>query len=244
MAQRVLEEMIPFVPAKSDPWAERSVTETESFWASYSDLMAGVLMVFALTTAMTLLSIGKRFVEPTEKVTKWKQVVEELANDEELNGMEGVKVNPDTGALVIASDSLRFGFNNTSLGEEGKALLREVVPRYLEKVRERPDLEEHIEMIEVGGHTDRKDKGNANPWVSRGRAGAVLDFLLSEPSMEGHQQFLKARAVTTGYADTKFPQECAEDECAKARRVEITVRLRDSEVLGEFIRLLEQIIQQ
>lgn len=228
--------------ASNDSWRGQSWGETESFWASYSDLMAVVLMVFALTTAMTMLSIGKRFVEPTEKVKQWQEVVQDLCSNKELDRMENVEVDCDTGALIIASDSLQFGFNDSVLGEEGKQLLREVVPKYLDIIRRRKELEAFVEIIEIAGHTDKKDRYNANPLISRNRAGAVLDFLLSEPLVLPHQAFLKEKAVTTGYADTRFPSrdECPEDRCAKARRVELAVRLKNSDVLREVIKILEQ----
>lgn len=237
--------MIRFGRGETDPWSLRSRSgETESFWASYSDLMAGVLLVFALTTAMTMLSIGSRLVETTEQVDRWNGLVEELCHDRELTALENVQVDCDTGALIIQSDSLQFAFNNTQLGDAGKDLLRDVVPRYLEVVRRKPELQAFVEAIEIAGHTDRLDRNLANPQISRDRAGAVLAYLLREPAMEPHWEFLTQKAVTAGYADTRFPEEdCAEDACAAARRVEITVRLKDSEILKEFRGILAQIYE-
>ncbi|GAB4265833.1 OmpA/MotB family protein [Deferrisoma sp.] len=230
---------------RSDPWAVGpGPSPADSFWASYSDLMAGVLLVFALTTAMTMLSIGSRLVKTTEKVDRWKELVSELCSDPQLQTMEGVRVDCNTGALIIQSDRLQFAFNNTQLGEEGKALLREVVPIYLNVVRRKPELQEFVDTVEIAGHTDRKDLNQANPQISRDRAGAVLAYLLAEPALEEHWQFLKEKAVTAGYADTRFEEAsppCEQDECPAARRVEITVRLKDAEILAEFGKILEQI---
>ena len=199
-----------FLPS-SDPWLEHRQGETESYWASYSDLMAGVLMVFALITAMTLLSIGKRFVEPTERVKQWQKLVQSLCQDEEFRSMENVSVDCDTGALIISSDSLHFGFNNANLGEQGQQLLRNVVPKYLDILRKRKDLETFIDIIEVGGHTDRVDRGNANPWISINRANAVKYFLfillhakfLDNSACCIHQDYLRSgRSIPDFLTDT------------------------------------------
>ena len=101
-------------------WGYRHRSSAETFWASYSDMMAGLLMIFTLTTVITLLDIGERLVKPTEGVREWEQVVAEICKDEDLNKIENVQVDCKTGALVISEKSLRFGFAKTDLGKEAK----------------------------------------------------------------------------------------------------------------------------
>lgn len=228
---------------EKNPWAVQKHEETETFWASYSDLMAGLLMIFALTTVITLLDIGKRLVEPTQLVMEWEKVVDDICHDRDLAGIDNVEIDCNTGALVISEKSLRFGFAQTELGREAEAVLRQAVPRYLEIIHRYPQFLNRIEVIEISGHSDRADTRNANPFISRERAGQVLAFLLDEPAMKPYTDLLKHRAITAGYSDTRFPPACSDDRCAEARRVEITIRLSETDVLRDFINILRQIIR-
>ncbi len=234
--------MIPGLKNNTNSWANHQRSTAETFWASYSDLMAGLLMIFALTTVMTLLDIGHRFVKPTEGVREWMQIVDAICNEKELKNIENVEVNPKTGALVISEKSLRFGFGKTDLGEEAKSTLRLAVPKYMEIVHRYPKFLDRIEIIEISGHTDRFDKNNGNPWFSRERAGQVLSFLLTEPAMAPYLDILKEKSVTSGYAATIFPESCEEDRCAEARRVEIIIRLNETDALIQFLEILKDVI--
>ena len=237
--------MMPLIKKNTDGWTTvRTRSTAETFWASYSDLMAGLLMIFALTTVITLLDIGERLIEPTEGVREWEKIVDQIYNDKELANIKSVYVDRNTGALVISEKSLRFSFASTDLGEEAKSALRQAVPKYLEIVHRYPKFLKRIEMIEISGHTDKVDACNANPYFSRERAGQVLSFLINEPQMKPFIPFLKEKAVTSGYAATLFPESCTEDECAEARRVEIIIRLDETEVLREFLKILRQVIKE
>lgn len=228
---------------REDAWSVKRTSSAETFWASYSDLMAGLLMIFALTTVITIKDIKERFVEPTKSLEEWEQVVTDICKDRDLSKIENVEVDCQTGALVISEKSLRFSFGKTDLPEEAKAALRQAVPKYMEIIHRHPEFLERIEQIEISGHTDKEDTGMANPYISRERAGQVLAFLLSEPTMKPYAHLLKEKAVTSGYGATKFPTSCNKDKCAQARRVEITIRLSETSVLREVLNILRQVVR-
>ena len=235
--------MIPYTKKYGNGWTQRSSQPAETFWASYSDMMAGLLMIFALTTVITLVDIGERLVEPTEGVREWEQIVDDICHDKDLDQIENVEVDCKTGALVISEESLRFGFGQTDLGDEAKTALRKAVPKYMEIVHRYPRFMDRIEMIEISGHTDQQDTGKANPYISRERAGQVLTFLLTEPSMRPYVEMLNRKAVTAGYAATRFPETCEDQLCAQARRVEITIKLGETDMLREFLDILKTVVQ-
>ena len=235
--------MMPISKKHADAWSLKRRATAETFWASYSDMMAGLLMIFALTTVITLLDIGERLVEPTQGVREWEQVVNEICHDTDLDKIENVEVDCQTGALVISEKSLRFAFAATDVGEEAKIALLRAVPKYLEIIHRYPDFIKKIEQIEISGHTDKVDKNYANPYFSRERAGQVLSFLLTAPEMKDYTGLLKTKAVTAGYASTRFPESCEEDRCSEARRVEITIRLDETDMLREFLQILKQVIK-
>jgi len=235
--------MILSLKKNTSSWDRNKNHEPENFWASYSDLMAGLLMIFALTTVVTILEIGHRLIEPTEILEKWQKVINEIRNDKELATISNIHIDADTGALIISDKNLRFGFGDSDLGEEAEQILKKAVPKYLEIISRYPDFLELINVIEIAGHTDRKDHNNANPYLSRRRAGQVHHFLSNEPEMRPHLKLFNNKAITAGYAATRFPKTCLEDTCAEARRVEITILLKERDVLKEFQRILKEIIR-
>ena len=227
---------------KGNAWNKSRNQPSESFWASYSDMMAGLLMVFSLTTVMTLLNIGERLVKPTEGVREWMKVVEKICNAQELRDIDNIEVNCETGALIINEKSLRFGFASTSLGDDAKKALKKAVPMYFDIIHRYPKFLNRVQTIEISGHTDRIDSGYANPFISRERAGQVLSFLLAEPTMTPFVDLLMKKAVVSGYSATLFPEECIAERCAAARRVEIKIRLNETNALIEFLNILKDII--
>jgi outer membrane protein OmpA-like peptidoglycan-associated protein len=144
--------------------------------------------------------------------------------------------------LIINEKSLRFGFASTSLGEDAKKALRKAVPKYFEIIHLYPKFLNRIQTIEISGHTDQMDSAYANPYISRERAGQVLSFLLAEPKMFPFVDFLMKKAVVSGYSATLFPKECHDVKCAAARRVEIKIRLDETNALIEFLNILKDII--
>lgn len=235
--------MIPLGYARKVRWRGGSERpDSETFWASYSDLMAGLLMVFALTTVITLLDIGSRLVEPTQAVKEWEKVIGEIREDKDLAAITNVKIDRNTGALIFTDENLRFDFSKAELGERAAQVLREAVPKYMEIIHRHEKFLKQIDVIEISGHTDREDTKGANPYFSRVRAGEVLAFLMKEPLMAPYFDIIKKKAVAAGYSDTRYPPDCDGDRCPSARRVEIAVRLKDREMLREFVRILKSVI--
>lgn len=224
-------------------WARRDEPLTENYWMSFSDLMAGLLMIFALAMAITLLDIGKRLIEPAKVVREWEKVIDDICHDHQLREIQNIEIDCNTGALVISDQNLRFGFAETALGEEAEILLRQAVPKYFEIITRYPKFIQRIDTIEISGHTDRIDILGMNPQISRERAGKVYGFLLKEPAMEPYRELFKKKAITAGYTDIFFPVDCLEDKCDKARRVEIRINLQEKDILRDFLRILKQVIR-
>ena len=168
--------MMPLSNRKSDPWAVHRKSSAETFWASYSDLMAGLLMIFALTTVITLLDIGQRIIEPTKPLEEWEKIVGRICSNEELKAIKNVEVDCETGALVISEKNLRFGFGKTDLGDEAKEALRQAVPKYMAIINQYPEFMERIQMIEISGHTDRVDQWSCQPMVFPRKGGSGFGF--------------------------------------------------------------------
>ncbi|MDM7995628.1 MAG: OmpA family protein [Acidobacteriota bacterium] len=221
---------------------KHSAWSPEGYWASYSDLMAGILLVFAVASAGSMIMIHKQLVEPTEPLRKWQEFVQGMCTDPSLNTRHS-KVDCNTGRLIITEESLRYELNETVLKPEGKAILISIIPNYLDRIRNYEGFEERLKSIEVSGHTDSTGDFDDNVYIGSTRAANVLNFLIAEPQMERHSKLLKDKAFSSGYADTVPPSSTSRVMGSKnwpdARRIEIQIHLDEAGILKELKTMLE-----
>lgn len=156
--------------------------EQVEFWISYSDLMAGLLLVFILLLIATL-QISKASIEDQQsKLDKREQ--ELRATDSKLKTLNsniadilGVRVallqrlrerfsasggqisfDDATGAVRLGSNIL-FDEGSAELSEEGKRTLQKTLPLYYEALLGDPKLREHVDQIVFEGHTNSNYSG-------------------------------------------------------------------------------------
>lgn len=217
--------------------------EGVSFWAAYSDLMAGILLIFAIVAVSAKYDFERQFERPQRLLQEWEKlekVCEEFQEEDER-----LQAQCENGTLILTEESLRFGFNSVNLSERGKEVLRQTVPRYLEAVLKTERELIQITSIEISGHTDAPTRTTmGNYAIGEQRAANVLDFLLAASEMEPYQGLLKDKATVVSYADTKPPKNLPPRvglEWPEARRIEIQVHFDDDAVLEELKQFLDDL---
>jgi len=218
--------------------ARRRDTQTEGFWASYSDLMAGILMIFVLVYMVH----QNATLESTEAIrnftTAMNNICTTLEPDIETN--PNIEMNCHTGAITFVTAT--FGFSDCELAPAVKEDLRAIVPRWLDAL-DAPEIRGQVEYIEIGGYTDKQilkggDLIMGNVEVSKCRATNVLEFLLKDPSSNlsaSQQERLRAQGVVVAYASHDFPDTCELDRCPEARRIIIKANVNEATVLRQLI---------
>ncbi len=222
--------------SNSDSWSP------EGYWASYSDLMAGVLLVFAVAAAAVRLDLLQKVITPTEPLKRWNEVVKQMCDDPELQG-PAVHVDCETGRLIISEESLRYAINSTELSPEGRDLLRDFVPKYLDRVRHIEGFEDLFQSLEISGHTDASGGILVNTDIGGQRAAKVLKFLLSAEELRPYHELLASKAFAAGYANTRPPEGVAvpadTNDWPAARRIEIQLHLDEAGILREVKQVLD-----
>lgn len=189
----------------------------------------------------------------TESMKTWRSVVGEMCRDTTFLALRvrGVEIDCYTGALVVRNDRLTFGVGEIKLREEGKELLREVVPKYLAGIEHMlgdERMREHVERIEVSGYADPRGSPERNYQLTNGRAIAVLDFLLSDRAFAEYRVDLARLAVGASYgeAERHLEPDCRRKKrldpntlCDGVRRVEVRLRLDEAKFLREFMETLD-----
>lgn len=240
-------------PQKS--WGDHEASIGGDFWASYSDLMAGLLMVFILMTSIAEIAISRSheelrdlLTEKTDELESWNHALQELCSDPDLRS-SGVTVDCDTGAISLP-DKVLFGFNSATLQDDGKKLLRTAIPKIFSRLEADPRFWERIDKIEIRGHADpianSADPYGTNLEKSQERAFTVLKFLTEDSEVPpSYRLNLHDRAVAAGAADARPPRSCPHrtKACFEVwRRVEIHIDFRDSDYRQELNEVLNRVL--
>lgn len=154
-------------------------------------------------------------------------------------------VDSKTGDIVLDS-SVLFDTGSYEIRPEGKALLSTFVPIYL-NVLLRDEYSDYLGEIIIEGHTDSTGEYFNNLKLSQNRALAVAEYILQIPSLTSKQlDLLKCGLLTvTGRGESVLVyDENGNEDADASRRVEFHFSLKDSEMIEEMNRLLQQTEQE
>jgi outer membrane protein OmpA-like peptidoglycan-associated protein len=117
---------------------------------------------------------------------------------------------------IVISQQVRFMSSSAEIAGSSDGLLREVADVLLRN--------QHVQLVEIQGHTDNTGKSESNMRLSQQRAEAVRDWLIEAGVPE-------SRLVAKGYGQDHplGPNKTAADK-AKNRRVQLIIRKQSAEV--------------
>ena len=242
--------------------------EGVSYWQSYSDMMAAVLLVLVLLLTFSMfesksqIEKEKNALEEQQKLVAEQQekleeqqemldriigvraeLIEALKSEFESSGLN-VKVDSQTGSIIFDSNIL-YDVNQTIIKSEGQEFLREFFPRYF-KVLLGSDFKEYISEIIIEGHTDTNGSYFHNLELSQQRAYSVAEYCLDEAKgILTPQEIEELRAIMTAngrsYTNPVYQADGVTVDLDKSRRVEIKFRLKDEEMVQEMNEILNEL---
>lgn len=215
------------------------------FWASYSDLLAGMLMIFVLLLVVAMVNYSQNIRRQSEildnqkeRLQSFHEIQQNLISDLERE-MKDVKVtvDPNTGVLQIGSGIL-FGEDEAELREDSKALLQQIFDAYIHVVLSE-EYQPYIRRIEIEGHTNSHGTYLYNLELSQRRALVVMGELLDRVDADRRKEF-EGLVIAGGrsFSNLILDEEGREDKI-RSRRIEIKFRLKESEMFREIYRDLE-----
>ncbi len=292
----------------------REAFSEHSYWQSYSDMMAALLLVFILIIAITL-AIYKQKTTDLEATrlelsaaqadlesfrAEIEKANEELSaslaelqiayanaalTQEELNNayleianaqqelavtkselqdivgirtdiigaLQGafdntsMKVDTQTGSITFSSDVL-FRYDSYALSRESKAVLQEMIPKYLDVLLQ-DQYRGYIAEIIIEGHTDTHSSYQSNMELSCSRAKAVAEFCLNRQNGLSEEKILQLQRLLTvngrSFSNPIYVKDAAgnpteEVDMAASRRVEIKFRLKEDEMIERIAEVLNR----
>ena len=214
-----------------------------NFWISYSDLMAGLLLVFVLLLIVAMFhyaeSVRRKQVvldAQEDKLVAFHELQQNLIHELEIAlADEIVIIDPQTGVLQINAGIL-FGEDEASLRPEGRERLDHIFDAYFRVVLA-PRFRDSIKQIEIEGHTNSNGPYLYNLELSQQRALAVMKALLAQagPDREVLEQLVTAGGRSFSYL---VRDEQGREDPIRSRRIEIKFRLKESEMFGDIYREL------
>lgn len=232
--------------------------EKLNFWLSYSDMMAALLIVFALILSATLLDMRSTYeakqAELAEKeaiINSQQEQIDQIVgirgelvdalSKEFANSALSVKVDPQTGAITFDSNLL-FGYNQDTLQDVGKAFLAEFLPQYFSILLD-PSFYPYVAEVIIEGHTDTAGDYMYNLQLSQNRAFAVVSYCLDDSNhFLSEEQLDELRGLLTANGRSWSAPVYQQDGTVNmeaSRRVEIKFRLKDEEMMNQIASMLE-----
>jgi chemotaxis protein MotB len=244
----------------------RPEDEETSYWLSYSDMMAALLLIFILIISFTMLQAKGQYESKEQELAEQQEIIsqqeEQLSQQqEELDRVMGIRsdlvealrdefedsdlnvsVDSKTGAITFDA-SVLFDVGNSELKDEGKEFLESFIPRYC-SVLLSSQYKDYVSEIIIEGHTDTNGTYLYNLELSQQRAFSVATFCLTENTgVLSKEEIETLRSVLTAngrsYSNPIYNEDGTVDMSA-SRRVEFKFRLEDEEMIDEMIQILEE----
>jgi chemotaxis protein MotB len=225
--------------------------QEQEYWLSYSDLLAGLLMIFVLMLFAALHHYGSLIDRAGDLASTRTRIIETLGSIAEETG---VTVDPVTGAVRFP-DGVLFAQNSAVLQPEGIEQLNQFADRYFSLILDDPSIRPDLRSLTIEGHTNA-DIGRMteqegylyNLDLSQRRALAVMQHLID--AAPAHREQLKELVTASGRSFSQpicvrsgnvqaFPCPHGDEvDPERSRRIEILFRLNDEEALEQVRRLL------
>ena len=240
--------------------------EETSYWLSYSDMMAALLLIFILIISFTILQSQKQYeikeeelIAQQELVAEQQEIMEEQqkqldeligirtelieALKEEFDGTDlSVSVDSKTGSIALDS-SILFDSGQYELKDTGQEFLRKFLPKYI-NVLTSSEFKEYVSEIIIEGHTDTQGDYLYNLELSQKRALSVASLCLdSNQAVLKEKKLEQLRKIVTAngksYNNPVFDADGNVDADA-SRRVEFLFRLKDEDMINDMSEILNE----
>lgn len=222
------------------------------FSLSIGDLMAGILFIFVLLLASTMLEIQKKAEADAEISSRYNNIKTHIYLDiakefrDDLAAWNAVVDSSDLAVRFSTNEEINtkvsyFESGSSRPSEAYKQILDDFFPRFLQVVSN-PKYRDSIEEIRIEGHTDSDGQYLYNIKLSQDRAREVLDYCLeiadSDTTLASAAYWAKFKITANGlsYSHPILNADGTENK-GLSRRVEFKVRTNAEKQLEEIARI-------
>lgn len=227
-------------------WTETGTApeESQDYWVSYADVLAGLLMVFALMLLTALYHYQGRVTDVRDLLETRREIIKEL--QERFEGAEGVNVVIDTTTGSVQFDGqVLFNEDEAELLPAGRSQLSAFAGEYLPVLLGTDRFRKQLQAIVIEGHTNDNGTYMYNLDLSQRRAFNVMAFLIDNALTyeEDLREYVTANGRSFAEPICVDTTPCGQGEPGvvddvRSRRIEIRFRLNNEEVIQKIMRRL------
>ena len=232
------------------------------FAMSLGDLMAALVLIFALLMLATLMQLeddlkSKRELALSERHTAKQiqlvaQTYHELQDDlykdlksefrQELNAWSAV-IDRKTLSIRFREPEVFFGRGDVQIKDTFKQILNNFFPRYIALLSQ-PKYRDTIEEIRIEGHTSSEWNSDVdaqtayinNMKLSQDRTRSVLQYVLTLVADSGLKEWARSKITANGLSSSKRVISDGLEDTEASRRVEFRVRTDAEKRIGEILK--------
>lgn len=218
--------------------------EETSYWISFSDLMASILIIFILLFVYELANYQQNMNETQqtiEELTSTRiKIISMLQEEFEKEDMN-IVIDTNTGAIKL-DETILFDTDKSTLKKQGKDFLKKFIPIYLSILLEDEDIKSEVSQIIIEGHTDNEGGYVYNLQLSQARSLSVAEYLLGNELKYKEKNELKNYLSINGrsYSEPIYKSDGKTVDKKASRRVEIKFRLKEEETLLQIQKELDK----
>jgi chemotaxis protein MotB len=236
-----------------DEWTADSADDAYSTdrWESYSDLMAVMLMVFALVLSAIMLVSAEESRKSEDRQAELDRIgaVAEARMGVRLKIVDAlrgaledydVEVDTSTGAIRIGAAVL-FAQGDATVTPGGQDVLRDVMAAYTD-IFLNSEFEQYLSRIIIEGHTNSDGRhGDVylyNLDLSQRRAQNVMRHIVEIYRGTLFEEALKKYMVASGRSMMDLQLRNGVEDKEASRRIELKFSLKDEEMVDELQQML------
>jgi chemotaxis protein MotB len=210
---------------------QKEEDEEVSYWLSYSDLMAGVLIIFILLFTYKILAYNQNLESKESKIKELTSIRKMIITRLFEEFGDEIQIDPKTGVIKVRSNIL-FDVDQSKIKKEGHQFLQKFIPRYLKVLLGEEDIKKHLSRIVVEGHTDNTGTYLYNLELSQARAFNVVKYIYSEEVITKYKDGLENFISAIGRSEVDLVlSDQGKISKNKSRRVEFKFELKDDKII-------------
>lgn len=226
------------------------------YWISFSDIMAGILVIFILAVVFLILQLSQRQEKIDRAINEIQSINQiretmlfEIKEELERRGIR-VLISEDKTILRIPEDLLAFETLAYEIPDDKKATVAEIGEVILAAVT-KDERFKHVDTIFIEGHTDSRRaarfmSGLGNWGLSTARAISVWKYWSEELPYGTALRALRNKRdepmfSVSGYGDTRRiePEDDTADKQRANRRIDVRFSMR-TPVIEDFESIRKQ----
>lgn len=205
------------------------------FWTTLSDLMLGLAIIFIAMFVLAMTGFTQDSMQKKKDTIEVTEQIEQRLKEQ----MVDVQIDKTTGDVSIPAAAL-FELNSFVLTAEGKKLLDELAPVYINTILSNEKLSKNVEHISFQGYTDSQtfaglktpeEQFLRNMDLSFRRANAVAEYILVNTKYDRkYFNDFRKKIVIEGNSNNNPILVNGREDYTKSRRVEIKLIVKDEDV--------------